>query len=100
MITLLIMMTTISASLRLIPFVFAKWLESWRPLAKISASLPMCISLLIVAYLVEPTLHTYPFAVPEFLGLAAVVGIQIVSRNLLLSMAAGVGIHQIALFYL
>ena len=97
MIVLLIMMTTISATLRLIPFIFAKWLGRWGALAKISATLPMCISILIVAYLVEPTTRYYPFAIPELAGLTAVVGIQIWLRNLLLSMAAGVCIHQIAL---
>ncbi len=97
MIVLLIMMTTISATLRLIPFVFAKWLSRWAALAKISASLPMCISILIVAYLVEPTTHLYPFAIPELAGLTAVVCIQIRLRNLLLSMGAGVCVHQIVL---
>ena len=97
MIVLLIMMTTISATLRLIPFIFAKWLSRWAALAKLSATLPMCISILIVAYLVEPATRLYPFAIPELAGLAAVVGTQIWLRNLLLSMSAGVCIHQIAL---
>lgn len=97
MIVLLIMMTTIAATLRLIPFIFAKWLSRWTALTKVSATLPMCISILIVAYLVEPTIRLYPFAIPELAGLSAVVFIQMWLRNLLLSMAAGVCVHQIVL---
>lgn len=101
MILLLVMMTAISASLRLIPFVFSKWLRNWPLLEKLSSTLPLCISILLVAHLLEnvPFTH-FPFGLPELAGLGAVTVAQISFRNILVSMGAGVTIHQLLLHFL
>jgi branched-subunit amino acid transport protein AzlD len=101
MIVLLLMMTAISASLRLIPFVFSRWLRKWSVLEKLAATLPQCITLLLVAHLLEKTPFTlYPFGIPELIGLVSVVIVQICFRNLLLSMGSGMLFHQLLLHYL
>lgn len=98
MIVLLAMMASISVGLRLIPFVFSKWLSRWTALEKLSASLPICISILLVAYFLEQTPYRmYPFAIPELAGLCAVVCVQLWMRKLLLSIGTGVCVHQMIL---
>ena len=70
MIVLLAMMTAIPAAMRLIPFLFSKWLNRWTALEKLSTTLPMCISILLVAHLLEQTPFTiYPLGCPNFLDL-------------------------------
>lgn len=101
MILLLVVMTAISATLRMIPFLFAKWLSRWTLLEKLAATLPLCISILLVAHLLENTPFShYPFGIPEIGGLAAVVLTQACFRTILLSMGSGVLIHQLLLHFL
>jgi branched-subunit amino acid transport protein AzlD len=102
MIALLLMMTLISASLRLLPFLFFKRKHTEGGfLEKLSTTLPLCISILLVAHLLEKTPFTlYPFGIPELAGLIATVSVQLFSRTLLLSMGAGILIHQLLLHYL
>jgi branched-subunit amino acid transport protein AzlD len=99
MMVLLVIMTAISASLRLIPFLFSRWLSKWRSLEKLAATVPLCISILLVAHLLERTPFTlYPFGIPELGGITLVAVTQICFRNLLLSMGVGVLAHQLLLF--
>jgi branched-subunit amino acid transport protein AzlD len=101
MILLLLVMTTISASLRLIPFVFSKWLRKWTVLEKLAATLPLSISILLVAHLLETTsFKLYPFGIPEITGIVAVICAQLYFRNILLSMGVGVLLHQLLLHFL
>ena len=101
MILLLVIMTSISLSLRLIPFVFSKWMSKWSVLEKLAATLPLCISILLVAHLLEHTpFKEYPFGIPELAGIGSVILFQAVFRNILLSMSVGLVTHQLLLHFL
>jgi len=101
MILLLAIMTTISASMRMMPFVFSKWMSKWSLLEKLATTLPLCISLLLVAHQLEPTpFKEYPFGIPELTGIVSVLLIQILFRKILLSMGVGVVIHQLLTHFL
>lgn len=101
MIALLAMMAAISASMRLLPFVFSKWLSRWSLLEKLGATITLPISILLVAHLLEETsFASYPFGIPEVAGLAVVTLTQVSFRNVLISMGAGLITHQLLLHYL
>jgi branched-subunit amino acid transport protein AzlD len=101
MIPLLIVMTVIAASHRTFPFIFSKWLSKWTLLEKLAASLPLCISILLVAHLLEDVpFSQFPFGIPELGGLMTVLLVQIYFRTLLLSMGCGILIHQLLLHLL
>ncbi len=87
----LILMTAIAFSFRYAPFVLSKWLKKLTLLEKLSAMLPVCILILLVAHNLE---HS-ACGVAEIVGLLAVIGAQIFFRNILLSMAIGVFLHQL-----
>ncbi|MFZ0565107.1 MAG: AzlD domain-containing protein [Chlamydiales bacterium] len=91
MILILIMMTLVSFSFRYAPFVLSRWLQKSTFLKKLGASLPLCILILLVAH----TLQQTSCNIPEMIGLVAVVVAQLLFRNVLLSMIAGVFFHQI-----
>jgi branched-subunit amino acid transport protein AzlD len=98
MMLLLAVMTAISASMRLIPFVFSKWMSRWSLLEKLAAILPLCISILLVAHLLDASsFKEYPFGVPQLSGIASVIFVQALFRKILLSMGVGVLVHQLLL---
>lgn len=99
MIAVLIIMTTISASMRLAPFLFSRWLEKWGFMEKLAATLPLCILILLAVHMLEGSsfIH-YPFGLPEIGGILGVVAVQVFFRNILLSMAIGVCANQLILY--
>jgi branched-subunit amino acid transport protein AzlD len=99
MMVLLLTMTLISFSMRMLPFFLAKWLDRFPLLKKITAGLPLCISILLVAHLLEnENFKVFPYGLPELSGVAAVAAAHYLWRNLLLSMGIGVLIQQMVLY--
>ncbi len=98
MMALLMVMTVISVGMRWIPFLFSKKLTAWKPLEKLSATLPLCIAILLVAHLLHQR-HSTDY-IPEIGGILAVMITQIWLHQLLLSMSVGIGIHQLLLHLL
>lgn len=96
MILTLFVMTVISFSLRYLPFALFRWLKKWTFLEKLSATLPACLMIFLVAH----NLQHSTCGLPEVIGLGAVILTQVFFRGILLSMSAGLLCHQLLRYFL
>ena len=81
----------VTIALRFLPFiVFSGKKETPRVINYLGKYLPYAIMAMLVVYCLKSvSLVTYPFGLPELIGVAAVVLLHVWKRNTLLSIAVG-----------
>ncbi|MFN0065404.1 MAG: AzlD domain-containing protein [Chlamydiales bacterium] len=91
---LLPVVTAVSMGTRLLPFVFGSIFLKWKFLEKLSTVLPICLLIFIMAHTLQQGDLVHK---EEAAALMAVLATQYFFRSLVLSMCAGVVVHQILL---
>lgn len=86
-----VIISTVTAALRFLPFiVFSSSKKTPRIVLYLGKVLPFAIMAMLVVYCLKSvSLLTYPFGLPELIGILIVVLLHIWKRNTLLSIAGG-----------
>ena len=86
-----VIISAVTAALRFLPFiVFSGGKKTPRTVLYLGKVLPFAIMAMLVVYCLKSvSLLSYPFGIPELIGVAAVVLLHIWKRNTLLSIAGG-----------
>lgn len=90
-------MILVTALLRFAPFwIFGGGRTLPPALTRLGNRLPQAIMGMLVVYCLKGVrLTAAPYGIPELLGCAAVVGLQVWKRNTLLSIAGGTGVYML-----
>lgn len=86
-----VIISAVTAALRFLPFiVFSGGKKTPRTVLYLGKVLPFAIMAMLVVYCLKSvSLLSYPFGLPELIGIAIVVLLHIWKRNTLLSIAGG-----------
>lgn len=86
-----VIISAVTAALRFLPFiVFSGGKKTPRTVLYLGRVLPFAIMAMLVVYCLKSvSLLSYPFGLPELIGIAIVVLLHIWKRNTLLSIAGG-----------
>ena len=86
-----LVIAAVTAALRFIPFiVFSKGKQTPEIISYLGKVLPYSIMAMLVVYCLKSVnLLSFPFGIPELIGVAAVVLLHIWKRNTLISIAGG-----------
>ena len=86
-----VIISAVTAALRFLPFiVFSGGKKTSRTVLYLGKVLPFAIMAMLVVYCLKSvSLLSYPFGLPELIGIAIVVLLHIWKRNTLLSIAGG-----------
>ena len=87
----ILIIATVTAALRFIPFlVFSTGKQTPRIVTFLGKFLPYAIMAMLVVYCLKTVnLLTFPFGLPELIGVLAVVVLHVLKRNTLLSITVG-----------
>ena len=93
----ILVIAAVTAALRFIPFaVFSANRKTPKIIVYLGKCLPYAIMAMLVVYcLKDATFTSFPFALPEFIAIAAVALIHLWRRNTLLSVAGGTVFYMI-----
>ena len=86
-----VIISAVTAALRFLPFiVFSGGKKTPRTVLYLGKVLPFAIMAMLVVYCLKSVnLLSFPFGIPELIGVAAVVLLHIWKRNTLISIAGG-----------
>lgn len=87
----------VTIALRFLPFIiFSRQKETPKIITYLGKYLPYAIMAMLCVYCLKSvSIITYPFGVPELIGVATVVLLHIWQRNTLLSIAGGTVIYML-----
>ncbi|MBO5852642.1 MAG: AzlD domain-containing protein [Clostridia bacterium] len=87
----ILLIAAVTAALRFIPFlVFSKGKQTPKSIVYLGKFLPYSIMAMLVVYCLKSvSLLTYPFGLPELIGVTVVVVLHVLKRNTLISIAGG-----------
>ncbi len=87
----------VTIALRFLPFIiFSRQKETPKIITYLGKYLPYAIMAMLCVYCLKSvSIITYPFGVPELIGVAAVVFLHIWRRNTLLSIAGGTVLYML-----
>ena len=87
-------MGLVTFALRALPFVAAQWLQKHPIVQRLGEFLPLAIMTLLMVHSVMGSATANPTGPwPELLAVALVVGLQLRSKNALLSILVGTGVY-------
>lgn len=92
----IIIMSLITLAARALPFVSFKKHKPPRMLDVVEKYIPPAIMVILVFFCIKDVpLLKYPYGVPEFAGIAAVIVLHLWQKNAMLSIAAGTACYMI-----
>lgn len=90
------LLCAVSIATRTLPFLFAEQLRSHEGIKRLGGQLPAVIMLLLVMFtLRDAPVVTYPYAVPEAVGLLTVIALQWRFSNTILSISVATLVYLI-----
>lgn len=94
------LLTGLTILTRAFPFLFAEKLRRNHLLQKVAQQLPTAILMILVFHSLQGTTwSSFPFGMPEVLGIATTVGVHLWRRHMILSLISGTSIYFLLAFF-